>query len=272
MSGITTHNNYMELCQRIREKCQRQRWYGGDEENTARFHEADLRYEILYTPDGKEKVIDRDPDDHPRKTSFAYSPATEQQLAQTEQSLGLSLPPFLRSLYTQVANGGFGPGYGLMGAIGGFSEAGDIVDNSLFYSKRAMLIDLDDYEESILAGETLELSETVWPYALLLFCDWGWGAASCVDCRSGRVFLTRPGKQNLHYRLELQAQSLEDWWEMWLQGTLRYERELLPGEERFFDPAKVQEVLNEVPQFDRIRPLLKAWFESLIENEEENRE
>src|SRR5713101_8141546 len=38
-----------------------------------------------------------------------YPPATEEQLRASEQALGFLLPPLLRTLYAQVANGGFGP-------------------------------------------------------------------------------------------------------------------------------------------------------------------
>nr|MBA2679119.1 hypothetical protein [Ktedonobacteraceae bacterium] len=42
----------------------------------------------------------------------AFPPATEQQILETEQHLGFPLPPLLRLLYIQIANGGFGPGHG----------------------------------------------------------------------------------------------------------------------------------------------------------------
>jgi hypothetical protein len=40
-------------------------------------------------------------------------PVTPQQLAAAEVELGLRLPTFLGALYTQIADGGFGPGKGL---------------------------------------------------------------------------------------------------------------------------------------------------------------
>lgn len=55
-----------------------------------------------------------------QKPTFAFLPATKQQILETEQLLGFSLPPLLRLLYTQMANGGFGPGNGIIGAIGGY--------------------------------------------------------------------------------------------------------------------------------------------------------
>ena len=41
-------------------------------------------------------------------------PATQQELDRVETSLGFGLPPALRRVYGEVANGGFGPGYGLV--------------------------------------------------------------------------------------------------------------------------------------------------------------
>ena len=49
---------------------------------------------------------------------FSYPPATAMDLRLTEDVLRLSLPPLLTRLYTRLGNGGFGPGYGLLGAPG----------------------------------------------------------------------------------------------------------------------------------------------------------
>ncbi len=55
----------------------------------------------------------------PRVPEHLPPPATEAQLRATEDLLGFPLPPYLRVLYEQVANGGFGPGYdGLFCALG----------------------------------------------------------------------------------------------------------------------------------------------------------
>lgn len=55
---------------------------------------------------------------------FAFPPATDEQLQETEEILGFSLPPCLRLLYKKLANGGFGPGAGLCGAVGGSGTPG----------------------------------------------------------------------------------------------------------------------------------------------------
>src|SRR5438067_9804857 len=66
-----------------------------------------------------------------REIAHHYPPATEQQLLATEAALGFQLPSILRNLYAQVANGGFGPGFGIVGTLGGFacsSIGGNIVE------------------------------------------------------------------------------------------------------------------------------------------------
>lgn len=135
---------HTHLCVQLREYCHHQHWYGGDLKKTTRWSERNERYERYYAVDGTEIVIDRDPDDHPLKQAFAFPPAMEAQLQETEMALGCSLPPILRAVYTQVANGGFGPGYGVAGAMSGFDEAGTIVTNYRFHIARSELIDLAD--------------------------------------------------------------------------------------------------------------------------------
>src|SRR5260221_14743324 len=81
---------------------------------------------------------------------ITFPPASEAQMRKTEQQLGFALPPLLRLLYTHVANGGFGPGYGLFGVIGGFSFTGsggkNIVERYRWNLKGGKLVRLDDYE------------------------------------------------------------------------------------------------------------------------------
>jgi len=214
------------LCQRILEKCRQQGWYDGDLDNPARLRDVIVRYQTIYDSAGNKIVIDNDPDDHPRKTSFAYPPATAEQLLATEHDLGFLLPPLLRILYERIANGGFGPGYGLIGGLDGFCDAGDIVDNYQFHVRHSRLIQFEEYERQ---GEPVELPETMWPRFMLYLCDWDWGAVSCIECKTGRVYLRLPSEENLQYRLELQAYSLEEWFEQWLRGELNY-RPPLPDE------------------------------------------
>jgi hypothetical protein len=54
-------------------------------------------------------------DTHVMPVVSVYPPATEDMLASTESNLGFALNTFLKRIYLEVANGGFGPGYGLLG-------------------------------------------------------------------------------------------------------------------------------------------------------------
>ncbi len=62
-----------------------------------------------------------------RATPSFTHPRVKSSCGATEDVLGLLPAPLLRMLYAEVANGGFGPGYGITGAgaWGGFSVNGD---------------------------------------------------------------------------------------------------------------------------------------------------
>src|SRR5579864_3322446 len=81
--------SYDELARKIWTKCEQERWFGGE-----------LRR-------------DMNPEDDPQRYGFVSPPVSEEQIQDAEKNLGFPLPPFLRYLYTRIANGGFGPGLGL---------------------------------------------------------------------------------------------------------------------------------------------------------------
>jgi hypothetical protein len=206
---------------RIREKCQRDGWYGGELDGPTCLHVRP---------------------DHPQRIGFAYPPASAEQLLATEEALGFPLPPVLRALYAEVANGGFGFGYGLRGAIGGFDESGfgSIVDHTWtsgsagetlpWCDKPLRLIDLadneDQWEESTIKGRDgdvrtcrrLFLTSHLWPELFLPICYLGCGSFSCLDCRQGGVYYVGVTKEEAHL-LSLQAPSLVDMFERWVQPS-----------------------------------------------------
>ncbi|MFF4348158.1 SMI1/KNR4 family protein [Streptomyces sp. NPDC001530] len=51
------------------------------------------------------------------------APATLEAVAEAESVIGFPLPPLLRRLYLEAANGGFGPDEGILGVRGGASQA-----------------------------------------------------------------------------------------------------------------------------------------------------
>jgi SMI1 / KNR4 family (SUKH-1) len=203
------------LFNRIREKCQRDGWYGG---------KLDLR---PARPD------------HPQRLGFAYPPASEEQLRATETALGFLLPPVLRALYVEVANGGFGPGAGISGALGGYGSRTDepamtIVDDYHFSSQvgyanmersdPVRLVDLADYAQHWKPTPSgkglLLLPYAVWPAQLLTLEDLGCCMHACLDCKTGRVFCTAPSASDTEYELGPVAPSLEDYLERWLRDEV----------------------------------------------------
>lgn len=66
-----------------------------------------------------------------------YPPVNPYHLPEMEGRIGCKLPSFLRRVHTEVADGGFGPGFGLLG-LGDHGYRGDGGDNSIdLYQKRA---------------------------------------------------------------------------------------------------------------------------------------
>lgn len=245
------NESFNALCQRISIYCLQQCWFAGDIDNPSAIVDPELRYDMHYDRDGKEIIYDRNPDDHPRKTSFAYPPATEEQFLHAEKALGFSFPPLLRVLYTRVANGGFGPGHGLIGAWDGFCEAGDIVDNYLFHQKRCKLVPI---KEHIQIDGTLCLSEEIWPLSMIYLCDWGNGTISCLDIQNDKVYVRSPIEYTNNYHFELQSSSLLAWFEQWVAGEMNYE------------PARLYMLKQLSPSDVKVR--FSSSISSLSENDE----
>ena len=151
-----------------------------------------------------------------------YPPATEQQLLATEAALGFTLPTALRNLYTQVANGGFGPGFGILGTIGGFASTGlggNIAEAYVALNANTTAVDHIHYQQERNNRVMFELPHTVWSRRLLPLCDWGCLITSFLDVDSEQILQGAPTSRTT-YTLRVQADSLEAWLDGWLQGTL----------------------------------------------------
>jgi SMI1 / KNR4 family (SUKH-1) len=157
----------------------------------------------------------RDPDralrplGRPLGDAYRYwPPATPEQLAESQGRLGFQLPHAVRQLYTQVANGGFGPAYGVLGLVGG---APDEMDETA----------VDSY-----LGRRQE--PWPWPKYLLPFCNWGCLIYSCVDCRPDsdtvRVIRVDPNgiddddPATLAAAFRDEGYTLDGWLQAWLDG------------------------------------------------------
>lgn len=162
----------LNLYTRILKCCRTQRWYGPEGENPAR--ESVQRRHTYDIVTGKH-YIGGLPNDR-RLTGFAFPPATEAQLAATEQALGFPLPPMLRTLYTLVANGGFGPGLGITGARGGYCfgyERETTLDGYTDTDPALRYFNLMEYEAKHGLARNLVLPPQTWPARFLQFVYWG---------------------------------------------------------------------------------------------------
>jgi hypothetical protein len=100
-------------------------------------------------------------------------PATAEAVREAEGLVGFPLPPLLRRLYLEVADGGFGPYCGLLGLAAGHSHNG------------LTALDLYRHAHEI---SPLPLYPDWWflPYRLLPLCEWGCGIYSFIDCSDPR--------------------------------------------------------------------------------------
>jgi hypothetical protein len=169
--------SYNLLFEAIRTKCQRERWFGPE----------------LLSPEQREYV----PDDDPHRFGFVFAPATEEQLQATEIELGCPLPPLLRALYAQVANGGFGPGTGLRGVYNGYKGIYPDQDGSIPNQKHIGTFSFTTYQEqasqAVVQGKRAHMiiPHGNWLNHLLPICDLGCCEEACIDSQE-RVFIVAP--------------------------------------------------------------------------------
>lgn len=206
--------HYQAVFERIRGHCRKREWFGPEILAPGRFFQPD-KFDIRSTAD------------------FRYPPATEKQLAETERLLGFALPDVLRALYAEVANGGFGPAYGIVGAAGGAPHPGgwykDIADGYLMRPPNVRWVDFAQLVTAQEPGKWIDLRsdeesddiENRWyerPEYLLSFCYWGCTTEHAIHARTGRIYAVVDGIAFAYW-----APSLEVWLEQWLDGTLKQE-------------------------------------------------
>ncbi len=182
MSSVTT-SEADALIERIRAKCARRRWYGSD----MHFKHGGPWSLPAGTPGGQGITY---PSDEQwiklARQRFLQPRATEKDLRLTEEVISVPLPPLLPRVYTTLANGGFGPGYGLLGAPGAV-----LLDPHPKTRGYYGLFHLQDY-----FGRAIPL------------CDWGCFIGSYLDPDSGRV-------PRRYLDEEVEAASLSDWLDAW---------------------------------------------------------
>ena len=137
------------------------------------------------------------------------TPASEKAIAEAEQEIGFEFPPLLRQIYCQVANGGIGPGYKILGVKGGHtSDEGDSI------SELYLALSSNDPEDP----------EWKWPKGIIPFCHWGCAIYSCFDEKKNHfpVIWFDPNMREIGEPMEQQfiphRDTLESWFQGWLNG------------------------------------------------------
>ncbi|HTK06756.1 MAG TPA: SMI1/KNR4 family protein [Ktedonobacteraceae bacterium] len=142
-------------------------------------------------------------------------PVTIEALAQAEIQLGFALPSFLRRVYLEVGNGGFGPGYGLF-SLNNHDSTSVKRDTSLVANYQGMKSMSQKDIDEFWADE--EDKPALWPDGVLILCDWGCNIYSCLDCFSENLPIFRMDSNESFAEWAIEASSLQQWLEMWVEG------------------------------------------------------
>jgi len=152
----------------------------------------------------KNRKISKGPDGRAFKLSKKTSLEAIQKV---EKEFGFSLPPLLKAIYCNAGNGGFGPGYGVMGVPGGLTD--DQGSNILSLYKS--YCEPDPYDPS-----------WQWQEGLVPICHLGCVIYTCVNCLepSYPVYSADIGvideDSPLEANLILVSESFDSWVESWI--------------------------------------------------------
>lgn len=139
-------------------------------------------------------------------TAF-HPPLSAEELAGVEQRLAFDLPQPVKQVWGTVANGGFGPGYGLIGLVGG--ALSDLEQDAV-----------EDY--LVRRGTDPEDPGWYWPHGVLPICHWGCAIYSCVDCNDAAAPVLRfdPNIVDRDWSVAWgrERDSLRDWLSAWIDG------------------------------------------------------
>lgn len=139
--------------------------------------------------------------------------AARGEMDEFERRIAHPLPPLWRRVYSEVGNGGFGPGYGLLGLVtGARSDEGNAA--------------VELYE--LFRQPDPEDAAWAWPQGVVPVCHWGCAIYSCVDVRSGPAPIVRfdpnghgpeTGWDGAWWQ---EASSSEAWLRAWVEGRLTF--------------------------------------------------
>jgi hypothetical protein len=169
----------------------------------------------------RQRVVDARPTDDPHFFELGQ-PVSEEAIDAAQRAIGYPLPPLLRRIYREIANGGVGPFGGIEPLPGGYSfDDTNIVDMYL------------GCREAELAGDVPPPP----PAGVLFLCDFGCAMRALLDCRhpDGQMWWWEEGNR---HKLDL---TFPAWLSAWLRGDLdRVHRapELILADESWYRPER----------------------------------
>jgi len=144
--------------------------------------------------------------------------ATVEAVKAAQDAVGFHFPTLLERLWIEVANGGFGPGYGLFGVEGGLADD-DMALTTAPYCLASLETGLMP-EPSDSAGGTSEADGPAefapWPEKLVPICEWGCQHLSAIDCATpeGQMVDLVEGFERKPKRM-----TFVQWMEAWVSGV-----------------------------------------------------
>jgi len=136
-----------------------------------------------------------------QEMELEYPPVAEGAICDAERAIGHPIPIILRECYLKIGNGGFGPGYGIIGLREGYtSDFGDLVET---YNQLK-----NDYA----------MEGKKWPEEMLPYCEWGCNIFTCVDATGeGQVYTFAD------FLLSPVHCTLETFFQLWMSGRSIWE-------------------------------------------------
>ncbi len=133
-----------------------------------------------------------------------------------EQRLGFALPTIVKRLSLEVADGGYGPSWGIYrlkqpaGQAYGYPYDGKMSVESWHWLDH----NADDYE----SPERMEQSLARFPPKFIRYCEVGCNIEICVDCTSdsGAMFVADPNTADHFEAIVPLHQTAEEWLWQWL--------------------------------------------------------
>jgi hypothetical protein len=138
-------------------------------------------------------------------------PISQATLEAFEQEFGFRLPTFVRRLYTEVADGNYGPNWGI-----------NPLRQPLDIDWKEESLSVEGWYQQDRQERAIDRPPDYWPYVpepSIRLCEVGCGIQICVDCTSdqGRVFMD-DGTASQEWKdcIIPVADSAEEWLAQWL--------------------------------------------------------